>query len=148
METLITIAEATHLTGKHRDTIRKWTKEHPNGVKKTEDGKRRIIAEMLALDYAIERKEPRKIDIEPSEDQTALRSEIEALKRQNEALVKQNAEMLKKNDALTDRLAGFADALIKLADQQQQLTAQVNQQLMLTAKTEEPKRRFGLFRKK
>lgn len=148
MQTLITIAEATRLTGKHRDTIRKWTKEHPNGIKQTEDGKKRIIAEMLALDYALERKEARRIDIEPTEDATALRNEIEALKQQNEALLKQNAEMAKKNDALTERLAGFADALIKLADQQQQLTAQVNQHLMLTAQTEKPKRKFGLFGKK
>lgn len=147
MQTLLTIAEASRLTGKHRDTIRKWTKEHPDGVKQTEDGKRRIIAERLALDYALEAKEPRKIDVKPTEDVEALRRELDALKLQNQELAKQNQEATKKNDALTERLAGFADALIKLADQQQQLTAQVNQQLMLTAKAE-PKRRFGLFGKK
>ena len=111
-------------------------------------GSSSYVSSPTHYDYALERKEARRIDIEPTEDATALRSEIEALKQQNEALLKQNAEMVKKNDALTERLAGFADALIKLADQQQQLTAQVNQHLMLTAQTEKPKRKFGLFGKK
>lgn len=149
METLITIAEATRLTGKHRDTIRKWTKEHPKGVKRGNNGRALIRAEMLALDYALEQKPARKIDIEPAKDETALISEINALKEQNKSLLEQNAKLIEKNDQLTERLANFADELIKLADQQQQLTAQVNQHLMLTAKTGEPaKRKFGLFTRK
>lgn len=141
MQTLLTIAEASRLTGKHRDTIRKWAKEHPQGIKQTEDGKKRIIAEALALEYPLEAKEAHKIDIAPTEEENALRIELEALKKQNEALQALNGEMLKKNDALTERLAGFADALIQLTDQQQKLTAQMNQHLILAANNEEEKKR-------
>lgn len=147
METLLTIAEASRLTGKHRDTIRKWAKEHPQAVKTTENGKRKLIAEMLTLDYQTEAQPAQKVEVKEAEGE-AIAAELELLKKQNAELLAANSALTEKNDKLTEKITEFADALIKLTDQQQQLTAQFNQHLLAAQVEEEKPRKFGIFKRK
>lgn len=147
MQTLLTIAEASRLTGKHRDTIRKWAKDHPHAVKTAENGKRRIIAEMLAVDYKLAEEEAQKVEIREDASE-AIRAELEELKKQNAELLAKNEKLAEKNDKLTDKITEFADALIKLTDQQQQLTAQFNQHILTAQIEEEKPSKFRLFKRK
>ena len=143
MAEYITIAEASRRTGKHRDTIRNWTKTHSQSLKIV-DGKKLIKADVLALDYPME--QAKKIDIsQPSADYEAIRKELDELKAENRRLQE-------RNDKLTDKISELADALVKLTDQQQQLTAQYTQKMLMaeaeSQPTEKPAKRFNLFRRK